>query len=390
MSGGGGDPFAWLGLLKWSLSYSDGTSEGTQRQPMSAEDREFLETVMREGIVDESERMKEILRQVAQAVEEWKEDSEPAGGEQAGQGDDHGKKERQEREVSGLLDELRDIVENVDYARALCALKGLPFLIGCARERGRVPRSVRARCLSALAAAAQNNPPVQRGLLELGALGALSDLYFCEDRHSADDDADGEVRARILQALSAAVRGHELAEQVFGGLDQAPAVLGAGLGLAGPSPSAADAAAAVPPAVRRRALFLLRALVASDYADPGLADRFAVPIAGVAARAALGRDGGGGDGANEGGDSRAAAASAELEEMGLSLLVQVLEQKRGAGAVLPLKDALAGAGVERISALRRLEGEEREDAARELELWERLLRLLAEAAPAPDGSATPQ
>jgi hsp70-interacting protein len=384
MSGGGGDPFAWLGLLKWSLSYSDGTSDGTtqQQRPMSAEDREFLETVMREGIVDENERMKEILRQVAQAVEEWKEGSKPAGGEQAGRSDDKKKKERQEREASGLLDELRDIVENIDYARALCALKGLPFLIGCARERGRVPRPVRIRCLSALAAAAQNNPPVQRELLELGALGALSDLYFCENEHSAEDDADGEVRARILQALSAAVRGHELAEQVFGALEQAPAVLGAGLGLAESSP---PTAVAVPPAVRRRALFLLRALVSSDYADPGLADRFAVPIAGVAARVALGRDG-----ADEGGDSRAAAASAELAEMGLSLLVQVLEQKRGAGAVLPLRDALAGAGVERISALRRLEGEEREDAARELELWERLLRLLAEAVSAPDGSATPR
>ena len=42
-----GDPFAWLGLLKWSLAYSDGTKPSEGAVPMSPEDKAFLEKVMK-------------------------------------------------------------------------------------------------------------------------------------------------------------------------------------------------------------------------------------------------------------------------------------------------------------------------------------------------------
>ena len=44
-------PFHWLGLLKWSLAYSDGTEPAGDVEPMSKEDIDFLEKVMKEGIM---------------------------------------------------------------------------------------------------------------------------------------------------------------------------------------------------------------------------------------------------------------------------------------------------------------------------------------------------
>uniref|UniRef100_A0A7S4KBJ9 Uncharacterized protein n=1 Tax=Guillardia theta TaxID=55529 RepID=A0A7S4KBJ9_GUITH len=71
-SKGGGNPWAWLGLLKWSLSYSDGTRKNDDITPMSKEDREFLEKVMAEGIIDENERMKFILQESTKAMEYYR------------------------------------------------------------------------------------------------------------------------------------------------------------------------------------------------------------------------------------------------------------------------------------------------------------------------------
>jgi hsp70-interacting protein len=342
---------------------------------MSAEDRAFLENVMRDGIIDENELMKTILKKLAGILDGWKERRTATPSEEVLVGSLPSQRdEEEEEEAAALLDELRDIVEQIDYARAFCALKGLPFLLGCAQEREfAVPRSTRTRCLAVLATLAQHNPPVQKELLNLGALKTLSDLFFYENDHSADDggDADGELRSRIVQAISATVRGYDVAEQVFGELEQATSLVDAGLGLTESSSSSST-----PIIVRKRTLFFLRALVTSDFSNRRLVERFAVPISAVANDIVV---------RNNAGDS---SSVVELLEMGLSLLVQILEQKRSVDAVLRLKGPLVGAGVAQISALRQLQGEEREEASHRLELWEQLLRLLASAAP--NASAVPQ
>ena len=45
----------WLGLLKWSLAQTDGTSE-TESRPMGQEDVSFLTKVMEELVADEPKR----------------------------------------------------------------------------------------------------------------------------------------------------------------------------------------------------------------------------------------------------------------------------------------------------------------------------------------------
>ena len=61
-------PFAWLGLLKWSLAYSDGTTQ-SEAQPMNSKDIAFLEKVMAEVIIDEGERMKTILKDLTDSLQ---------------------------------------------------------------------------------------------------------------------------------------------------------------------------------------------------------------------------------------------------------------------------------------------------------------------------------
>ncbi|CAM9660487.1 unnamed protein product [Discosporangium mesarthrocarpum] len=53
----------WLGLLKWSLSYQDGTAPSEAR-PMSDEDRQWLESVLKEGVKDEAKEMAQIFERL--------------------------------------------------------------------------------------------------------------------------------------------------------------------------------------------------------------------------------------------------------------------------------------------------------------------------------------
>eukprot|EP00957_Ditylum_brightwellii_P021676 1634204-Ditylum_brightwellii.AAC.1 len=95
--GGGNSPFAWLGLLKWSLAHQDGTRPSSDVAPMSEEDRKFLESVMKDGIVDEGERMKTILTELTESLETIR-DSVP--GETESNGGEQKRKELSEDEIS--------------------------------------------------------------------------------------------------------------------------------------------------------------------------------------------------------------------------------------------------------------------------------------------------
>jgi hsp70-interacting protein len=365
--GGGGDPWAWLGLLKWSLSYSDGTHESpTSMTPLSAEDRAFLEKVMKEGIIDENERMKTILKEVTAIIETWKQEAEANTEAKSATV----MTQEQDDEMQDRLQELRDIVEQIDYARAFAAMKGLNFLLGCVQERQCIPRSMRGMCLGIIATMCQHNPPVQKELLELGAIRILSDVFFIEHEQRAVDgnDMDGQLRARIIQAISANVRSHDLAEAVFCQLDQAPRLIA--LGLTGGSEGDKDYA---PTALRQRTLFFLKALLTSDSSTRERVERFSGCIGYVLDAGML-------DTGIPGDTSVSSSSSPEIRENALDLVQQVLEQKLSVNAVLDRKDTLASTAVRRVMEIRNLSlAEEKEYAAVELAHWEQVLVLLARA-----------
>lgn len=364
--GGGGDPWAWLGLLKWSLSYSDGTRDSSESMvPLSAEDKAFLEKVMKEGIIDENERMKTILKEVTATIETWKQEAEANAGAESKSATTTTQTfstQEQDDEMQDRLQELRDIVEQIDYARAFAAMKGLNFLLGCIQERQCIPRSMRGMCLGILATMCQHNPPVQKELLELGAIRILSDVFFIEhdERAVEGNDMDGQLRARIIQAISANVRSHDLAEAVFCQLEQAPRLIA--FGLTGGTDN--DAA---PLALRQRTLFFLKALLTSDSSTRERVERFSGCIGYVLDAHML--------------DLKDTdSSSPDIREQALDLVQQVLEQKLSVNAVLDRKDVLAATAVRRITEIRNLtDAEEQEYAAVEGAHWEKVLGLLARA-----------
>mmetsp|Transcript_5989 Transcript_5989/g.7363 ORF Transcript_5989/g.7363 Transcript_5989/m.7363 type:complete len:366 (+) Transcript_5989:70-1167(+) len=358
-SSGGGDQWAWLGLLKWSLSYSDGTRPSEESMtPMSAEDKAFLESVMKDGIIDEGERMKFILKEMADALDVMKAKSE---------GDKDIQEKLSEDDMEDLLQELRDIVEQIDYARAFAAMKGIPFLLGCASERKFVPRSIRAACLGIVATMCQNNPAVQLQMLEEGSIPKLANIYFAEfpTENKSDeelDEIDGLLRTKAVQALSASIRQHATAEDLLCLNEDACKMIESALGMHGanetlPGPT--------PIALRKRSLFFLHALITSDTSSAERVRLFNRSIAYVADNFI--------DPSTE--------SNSEIREMSISFLDQILKQKKSVNAVLSRKAFLAGLGVKQISTLRKLEGDEREFAAMELENWESLMLELARATP---------
>lgn len=336
MSNNSNDPWAWAGLLKWSLNYVDGT-ETAQGPPMSDEDKAFLEKVMREGIIDEGERMKEILTQCSTGMEYYQSQAS-SGNTTKGLADPP----ITEDEFEDLLQELRDIVEQIDYARAFCSLQGLPFLLGCVTQQTGVPDAIRMACLGILSTLCQNNPPVQQQLLELGAIKSLSDLCF-------EESSSTSLKAKAVQAISSIVRSHELAENVFSQLDQAVPLFQAGL-----------ESASQP--LKTRTLFFLRAFITSDASDDARVQCFAQPVCFVL-------------------DHYLSETNPpNLREMALALLTELLDRKLiNNNKILEesRKKALVGMGVQRISTLRSLTGDDKEFAKEELELWERCLVMLA-------------
>lgn len=359
------DPFAWLGLLKWSLAYSDGTRPSSEEfVPMSPEDKAFLEKVMKEGIINENERMKTILKDVTAQMEEWRIIKYT---------------EEEAERVEDLLQEVRDIVEQIDYARAFAAMKGSVFLLGCVQERGSMPKSTRVMCLGIMATMCQHNPPVQKELLELGAIRILSDLFFATHENALVEDENGVLRSRIIQAISANVRSHELAESVFCQLDQAPRLLAMGLGAADDNSSNDGGASVVTAAqqtttttdlVCKRALFFLRALVTSDTCTRERMHRFGACIVHAIDRIVL-----------VAGSNVVVVDDSELVEMTLAMVEQILDQHVSVNAVLSRKDPIAAAAVRRVAAIRKLTGEDLDFAEVELGYWERILTLLARATP---------
>uniref|UniRef100_A0A7R9WLP4 Nucleotide exchange factor Fes1 domain-containing protein n=1 Tax=Craspedostauros australis TaxID=1486917 RepID=A0A7R9WLP4_9STRA len=353
---GGPDPWAWMGLLKWSLSYSDGTSDASNVTPMSEEDKAFLEMVMKEGIINENDRMRTILKQLTDCMDHYQRmatsqaSSSKDDADGAATSKEDGKADEppvSDEELEGLLQELRDIVEQIDYARAFMSMKGLPFLLGGIQEREAVPEAIRGMCLGLISTLCQNNPPVQKELLELGALKSITDMYFSEKSGHA-------MKAKYMQAMSSIVRSHELAENVMDGLDQTVALFVDGLN---PTTSTDN--------LKRRTLFFLHAYVTSDTATAQRVKRLAGPV-GIAADYFL---------------EESPTNSPEIREMTLALLQQILEQEKSVDSILQRKTGLVALGVQRISALRKLTGDEKEYATAELEGWESLIRLLSRATP---------
>lgn len=381
MATGDNSPFHWLGLLKWSLAYSDGTRPSSDVEPMNKEDVEFLEKVMKEGIIDEGERMKCILSDLTDSLESMlgaTTNISPGGSSGGGESKQEEKrKELEEDDMLELFQELRDIVEQIDYARAFMAMGGIPFLLGCATHHASeshdtdklMPKSIRKGALGVLSTMCQNNPPVQLSLLEHGHMPQLIQLFYAySPGNNCGNDRDDSIREKVVQALSASIRGHSMAEHIFCQNEQGIGMMQLGVGMKNttPKPSAQ---------LRKRSLFLLRAILTSDTATDERHGQFQDVISFVCTHVI----------------SDEWEEDAEIREMSLAMLSQLMQhepsqskivsQEHAAKIITRHKSRIAAVGVTRIQAIRNLEegSEEREYATLELDEWESLMMALAEA-----------
>merc|ERR1712241_934614 len=212
-------------------------------------------------------------------------------------------------------------------------------------------------CLGILATLAQNNPPVQKDLMELGAVKILSDIFLLETSLTPLS-----TKTRTMQALSAMVRCYDLTEAVFEALPQAPVLMVQGLST---DPSVSNAS------LRSKTSFFLRAFLTSDTATKKRAHNFRHAIAMIADTDSLYlNDDGSGDG-----------VAIQLRESALSTIQQLLERRLAVTLLLQRKQHLVSLGIRRIQQLRSATGEEAEVTRIELQHWETLLVQLARAEP---------
>jgi len=246
---------------------------------------------------------------------------------------------------------------------------GIPFLLGCAGERNFIPDSIRGDSLSILATMAQNNPSVQENLLVTeSGLSTLGKLFF-EESQTHERDSQGKLRSRILRAISCAIRGHVVGEESFCRSSHLRSILDLGLGVvamvpAGSSSNVSDEemTARTPPlALRKKSLFLLRALLTSDTSTRQRVRDFSTSLKKVIENVLA-----------------EVREDEDMFETSLATLLSVLRQKKSVNTILDEKNSLVSKGISRVAEIRKMpEGDDKNYAKTESDLWESIIVELA-------------
>jgi hypothetical protein len=169
----------WPGLLKWSVTQSDGTTFNKDMKPMDQETKKWLEEAMEELTFNEVKRMKEVTNRLAE-----KENPDDPQDE--------------ERRLA-FLDDLLDYVDGLENARDLVKIGQYPILIdvmlnSCYEEVRKSAYLVFASCNTI-------NAYVQHASIENGAMNLLNSIIK-EKRMSNKEQA--------VSALSSFIKGESL------------------------------------------------------------------------------------------------------------------------------------------------------------------------------------
>jgi len=198
----------YSGILKWSMEYVDGTQESPTRE-MSAEDRAFLSEALENMVVDEISELKKVVAVLKTP--------EPTNEEEL-------------QQKLQMLDMLLDYVDQIDAAVNFHLLGGFVPLIGTLNSRYPALQSAAAE---AFAYIVQNNPKCQDWALENGALRHLLQNFDIAELQGGDEQKQPEVapaavepedpaKTKVLEksflGISALVRSHEMARNVFMGV----------------------------------------------------------------------------------------------------------------------------------------------------------------------------
>ena len=150
----------YLGVLKWSLAQGDGKEvDPSTVKPMSKEDRDFLDNVMKHIVVNEAEVLRNKLK-----ILQLEKEGDAVRYDEEGMGEEDDKKKRtggavttykddvEREELTGreldsdasslplltrklnALARMKDICENLDQAVNLLVIGGFPIIIGIMSE----------------------------------------------------------------------------------------------------------------------------------------------------------------------------------------------------------------------------------------------------------------
>ena len=177
----------WLGLLKWTIAHSDGTSS-TTAEPMDLENRKWLEEVMTQAVRDDPQRINEILAYINGLLSEGV--------------------TVDEEHLQMQLEDLRDIIEQIDMAQVFTKMGGVNILVTFIEAVGKVSVETKALMAVVIAIAAQNNPKVQQLLTptadssspSTSPLDRLVGLYI-------ENVNNFHLQNKLLYAISSIVKG---------------------------------------------------------------------------------------------------------------------------------------------------------------------------------------
>lgn len=222
----------WLGLLQWSLAYSDGTSASTGRT-LNEEDKLWLERVMKEAVTDEPARLNEIMLALTAVL-------------------DRTPNENDEEMIENSLEEIKSIVDQIDMAQVFSKFGGSKCLLRIINNDG-ISNELKSIAASVIGTMAQNNILVQDILFKEGFIDVLLKTFATTD--------SALLSTKILFAVSCIIRGHAALETYFVG-ELADITLTRAL------------ASNHQPLVLR-AVFLSNALLSSDSSSTARIDRLA-------------------------------------------------------------------------------------------------------------------
>ena len=205
---------------------------------MTDEDKAFLERVMKEAIKDEPARMQEIMQEIVSML-----DNQTCA--------------TNEEHLLEILDELRDMTEQIDMATVFVKFGGLQCLMGLIESpESALGVDVRSLAAGAIGTLAQNNLSVQEEIYKLGTVDRLATVCLASTSSS-------QLSAKVLYAISCIVRNHAAAETDFV-LRHSESVFAKALSpISTVNPDTGLVVVSPPePVLARRAVFLGNALVA--------------------------------------------------------------------------------------------------------------------------------
>ena len=177
----------YLGLLKWSLKYSDGTSE-TSFTPMEEERKKWLQEAIKNGTVDPSDQMKALISVLQVNRDESNDISQTQIDKE---------NEFVKVKVDTLV-ALQEWVESIDWAMDLHKLDGFKTVIELCQDQN---DDIRVHAMEVFATVVQNNPKCQEWALELNALQILVDNLSCDNTPLSDIE-----QSKNILAISSLVR----------------------------------------------------------------------------------------------------------------------------------------------------------------------------------------